>query len=296
MIEVWGVACEEPPAALPEGNRQHGITIFKEFSEVESNQARAANELLGAQVHSPYSRLVAKFDALFEGIETTLQLRTAADRLPGESLSERFNNVLHAFKIFLEHTPSDLRKRYGEGSVAETEFVAACTAEYDASFDYRLACNLRNEVEHKRDVVDVSYSAQRVSLDVVERHLNMTISDAILDDPVLRGWQAPVRTELRAHSRPIVADAVMHSLRLSVGRILARTLLAQRVGIDAAIELVRDLAADANCVGRLSLVYYHAADPDVPDSRMTMQITPLQLDAATVIETALATSERLLNP
>jgi hypothetical protein len=294
LTDVWGIGCEEIPADLPDGRRRHGITMRRILNGAEVEAARSANDLLAEEINGPYGRLMDKFADLFEGIDATLRLTTPADRLAGDSLPERFNTVLHAFKTFLDHTPSSLRRRYGRGSAVEGVFVAACTEEYDTAFAYRLSYNLRNEAEHKRDVIDVSYGGRLTADGSVRRNVRMTIANAILDDPVLDRWQPRVRLELRAHARPVSADELMRVLQISTARIFAKTLLAQRAGIETAIAAVRLLSAEADCKGRPVLIRYGPPDPSVPDATTTMHISPLQTEAADVVETALADSGRLL--
>jgi hypothetical protein len=292
--DLWGIGCEEVPVDLPDGRRRHGITIRRVLTDTEVEVAQAANSLLAEQVNSPYARLMHQFGQLFDGVDATLRLTNAAERLEGDSLQQRFNNVLHAFKTFLDHTRSGLRRRYGKGSAVEDEFIAACAAEYDTTFEYRLCYNLRNEAEHKRDVVDVSFGGRLNQDGSVQRHVSMTLAKAIVEDPLLKRWQAPVRRELRAHPQPIQADQLMQDLQLCIGRIFAKTLLAQRTGLEGAIASIRELSRQAECDGRPALIHYGPPDAGIPKATRMVQITPLQTEAGDVIERALADSEHLV--
>jgi uncharacterized protein (DUF4415 family) len=294
LLGRWGVGCEGQAIDREDGTRQHDLTLVRLLEEDETDGVMAATALLHRQVNSPYNRLDEKFTAFFSGIDEAHDALSRRDGRP-PPLQERFAEVLTAFRVYLNRTPSVLAELHGAKSAVERAFKSACTAEYDRLFDYRLAYNLRNESDHRTDVVDVSFKARVTGPQSSEQLVTITINNDVLDHAMTDDrWQARVRKELATHPRPISGEELLRALHTSVQRILAKTILAQRASIEAAIVTVRAVAGEIECDGERVLMRYGRPDPDFPGARQKLQMQPVQTRAADTLEKALEDSEKLL--
>jgi hypothetical protein len=287
----WIVAC------LGSGvETKHDITEVRPLTDAEAAEALRANSLVHSvtTARSPYGKFEARLDAFEQGVSDAIaSMESGPLQRPDPPLDQRFSDVLHAFKVFLDHTPHRLRKAFGKSSPAETAFREACGAEYDHAFEYRLAYNLRNEAEHRTDVLSVNY-AKSIGTPARVRAViaNDVIENAIRDTK----WQARVRRELKDRVGPIGAPDLLVVLRGCVQRIYFRTLLAQRREIEEAIATSERLAQDVDCAGELALVGYGPPDPEILGAQFSLKIQRLGIEAAALISAALPDGERLLWP
>ena len=91
--------------------------------------------------------------------------------------------------------------------------------------EYRPAWNLRNETEHRTDVLRVTFGKALGQPARVET----VISDEVLNNALEESkWQARVRKELKERPRPIDAQDVLRVIRGCCQRIHFSALLAHR--------------------------------------------------------------------
>ncbi len=258
--DARGLGCEDPAGELPDGRRQHELTIKRVMTDEEWAAAQEVNGLLSSLVNTSYNRLMSRIEFFFAGIEEVLKVLNRREaRSPDPPLRERFSEALFALRTFQDHMPHDLRKLFGGDRAAAADvFQAACSTEYDRSFEYRLGHNLRNQAQHKQDVIEVKYHVSVVPPDGVERRVDTIVSEGLLDQAISGGgkWQARVREELKTRDRPIRADQLLRSLQVSAARIMASTMVARRDEIERAIAEVRKLATEADCTGHPALMHY----------------------------------------
>ncbi len=292
----WGLGCNEKSQG-DTGGVHHDLRVRRYLVDDEERPVLQANDLLYALTNSAYNRLAHKLDEFFEGIELLRRFMETQEPAPEPGLRERFGDVLYAFRVYLDHTPNELKKLFGSGSAAEREFRTACSSEYDGWFEYRLSYNLRNEAQHKRDVVTVTYGSTVVGVGLVDRRVEISVSDAVLNEALQNDkWQARVRRELEDHPRPIRADDLLRALQASVTRILAKTLLAQRDQIADAITLVRSLANEAKCKDEAVLIRRKPRLDNSSAAQLRLDLRPLEIRAAEIIEKALGELQRSLWP
>jgi len=284
----WIVAC------LSRGSTtDHEMNQVRSLTPDEAADALKANALLHAltTADSPYGRLEARLDQFDLGVSSARQSMEAGGLRTSPPLGERFGDVMSAFGRFINQSPHRLRAVFGRASAGERAFLAACKTEYDRAFEYRLAWNLRNETEHRTDVLRVTLGqalGQPARVDTV-------ISDEVLNNALKdTKWQALVREDLKERTRPIDAHDVLRVIRGSCQRIHFSALLAHRGEIERALEIVRELAYAAKCDGQLALVSARPPDVSVPGSRLTMTIQYLETKAADILAAALTEGELLL--
>jgi hypothetical protein len=296
VLQRWSLGCEGSTRNLADGTRHHDLTLIRVLEELESERVLAAAELLHRQVNSPYNRLNDKFTALFAGIDQAKEVFASRGGKPPD-LRDRFAEALTAFRIYLNHIPPWLREQHGEHSAVEAAWKRACAEEYDRSFEYRLAYNLRNESDHRSNVIDVTFKARVTGPQSAVRQVTVSLNEEVLNRAASdQHWQARVREELRTHPRPIHADELMRSVYASLQRILAKTILAEREGIDSAISTVHTLTRNVDCDGTLVLMRYALAGPDWPRTTQELTIQPVPTGPVKVMEKALAEAAKILWP
>jgi len=287
----WIVACLGPGT-----DTAHDLREVHALTSAEAAAALNANGMLHSitSPDSPYGRLESHLDAFDRGVADAINSMEKGPLVrPDPPLNERFNNILNAFRVFLDHTPHRLRTQFGRQSATEEAFRTACSQEYDRAFEYRLAYNLRNASQHRSDVLQVTYGKRLGSAPRVEATISDEVLDAALKDTK---WQARVRTELKAYSRPIQAADLLLVLRGCVQRIFFRTLLAERSAIETAVHTIQALAEGVACAGELAFVASALPDSEIPAARVKLKIQRLELEAANTVAAALREGERLVWP
>ncbi len=296
LIEHWGLGCEGKPSDLADGTRQHDLTHARLLDADEEARILAGAALLHRLTNSPHNRLEDKFKAFFSVLEEAKEALSKRDAKPPD-LREAFAETLTAFRVYLNHMPPWFREEHGKDSEVERVWKRACSEEYDRSFDYRVAYNLRNESDHRSDVVDVRLSARVTGPQSSERRVSITLRDDVLDRAIADGrWQARIRQELRTHPRPVIADDLLRSLYRSVDRILARTLLAQQQSIEDSIQTVRSAAASFECDGNPVLMRFSVGEEGWPRTTQSLKMQSLPIGAADILERALEDSASILWP
>jgi hypothetical protein len=284
----WTVACISSGVDI-----DHDVKVLRSLTAAEATTARYSNELLASITshESPHSRFESRMDQFDQAIADAITSMNDGVRYrPAPPLTQLFSETLAAFNGFLNQMPHWLKKQFGVGSAAVAVFRRACTVEYDRAFEYRLAYNLQNETRHRTDVLHVTYGKRYGA----SARVDAVVSDEILDHAINDNkWRALVRKELKSHARPIRAADLLVVLRGCVQRIYFQSLLAERPGIEEAIEIVKGLAKGVECAGDLALVAQGPPPPDLPSSKMTLRIQNLQLKAARLLQGALPQGERL---
>jgi len=64
------------------------------------------------------------------------------------NLNRHIMNSLSAVRTFLDHSETNLKKRYGKDSQRVKRFKDACSSAYDNSFSYRFLYKLRDYAQH----------------------------------------------------------------------------------------------------------------------------------------------------
>jgi hypothetical protein len=64
------------------------------------------------------------------------------------NIDRRLRSFFSEFRVFLDYTETKLKRRYGADSEQVAAFKAACSRQFDRSFDYRFVYRLRNYALH----------------------------------------------------------------------------------------------------------------------------------------------------
>jgi hypothetical protein len=212
----------------------------------------------------------------------------------GQSTSEltppirsRFDDLLSAFRRFVDRTPHALSQRYGSKSREITTFKQATSHEFDNEFAYRFIYHLRNYSDHKGSPISRIKQASRVTSDGTVEH----DFDVLFDSATLlpnHDWHKRVREDLRRINGEFSAVITVDSLLYSCGRIHCKSLLAQEVSIVAAIENIRILANETPSDSDFGPVFIRIKPQELisrPISPFTVMV--IRTDLADVAEAAL---------
>ncbi len=213
----------------------------RDLSDAERDALVAAADLIDRlTIKNPYFALERAHQ---RWADTFIRCRNAAtapttlatERLLHHDLPSAVNGVLSEFRGFVDRVDRWIGDALG---VAARDAVRQqASAEYDASFDYRVASNLRNTAQHRASVVAVSLSSSEIAPGVVVDDLRVTVAPGAVDHK----WQARVRAEVEARDgEPIDVVDMLKGVMRSCERIVARLLLEAEPATAPVVRLVLD--------------------------------------------------------
>ena len=107
-------------------------------------------------------------------------------------------NYLSAIRTFLDHSETNLKKRYESDPQRITSFKNACSKEYDNNFSYRFVYELRNYVQHcGMPLGSLALGASLVNpvTNKAKRVMEVKfVRDELLEDSK---WKAQIRDEIQ---------------------------------------------------------------------------------------------------
>ena len=109
-------------------------------------------------------------------------------------------NFLSAFRTFLDHTETNLKRRHGTNSERLAAFEAATSNAFDSSISYRFLSQLRNYVQHcgmpvGKISIHVDFDEEKNQ--PVSQYLELLFSrDLLLSN--FKGWHKMVMPDLEA--------------------------------------------------------------------------------------------------
>ena len=122
---------------------------YGKFVEARAKVSYYSNRMT---IYEGFYRNAKEFFATLRGIikqgvtvEMPDDLMQASNML---EINRRLLNVLMLFRTYLDHTESELKRRYGEDSDRYKQFQMATANEYDSNFPYRFMYKLRNFAQH----------------------------------------------------------------------------------------------------------------------------------------------------
>ncbi len=178
------------------GGASAKILGLVELSQNEFDALREANTALGRyrQQISFLNLVLWSFEDYIrfqeELLITGIGRSEASLRAPELDLNRRLMNFLSAVRTYLDHTETDLKRRFGEDSERYTRFEKLTNRLYDSWFSYRFLYKLRNFVQHCGLPLDsLSHTSTHNS-----RALSVTVSRSrLLTD---FDWGAALRGEI----------------------------------------------------------------------------------------------------
>ena len=116
------------------------------------------------------------------------------------SINRHLMNFLSAFRTFLDHTETNLKRRHGTNSERLAAFEAATSNAFDSSISYRFLSQLRNYVQHcgmpvGKMSIHVDFDEEKNQ--PVSQYLELLFSrDLLLSN--FKGWHKMVMPDLEA--------------------------------------------------------------------------------------------------
>jgi hypothetical protein len=183
-----------PQLGIVEGKNFTTVREFAEYEEYNKASERLADFSNDRQLftivcwnYDDYNNLLKKYsEELMRNPSTMDRLRLDAIVL---DINRHILNYLSAVRSFLDHSETNLKKRYGPDSERVSRFTAACSNAYDNHFSYRFLYKLRNYAQHcGMPVGRVQFSKQ-----LVDRHtkkVRYTLSLYFSRDSLLSKYDA----------------------------------------------------------------------------------------------------------
>ena len=266
--------------------------VLGPMPEAERQRLEHASRLLLAiGPMSPYAALHDQF-RLFEQVVAEVE-QAPLDRVQLQGavvmrFGSAMDNVLFAFRAFLDRTAHHLSGLYGKDSAQLLAFKKAQSEEYDRYVEYRLCYKLRNMSQHVGHVISrVRTRGERdgtgvmgvVSFEVIMEPQKLL---ATYDD-----WGIHVRSDLEEMDDDIQVKDLVVGLETSCKTLMAHLLLAQADAVAEAISCVRSVAA--NCGGGegnapMSILIKRGDLPVPSDGRLESTFEPVPVELADLAE------------
>jgi hypothetical protein len=165
-------------------------------------------------------------------------------------------NLLGSMRTFLDHTETDLKRRFGKDSPQTAAFKKECSRQYDCHFAYRFLSKFRNYAQHCGLPVGIFSVTQRShprppsqspskSRSHSFGHQEITLSvdpRGLLED--FPGWGAKVRGELEKKTGKLELVGLLRQLHRSVHIIHSRVQNATRKLLRSEIRLANSLVRE----------------------------------------------------
>lgn len=132
-----------------EALRELSDTEYEEYEEARKRLIRFSR---GQQLftivrlnYDDYENLLKQYIEEYTKNPQMFQLRMERMAL---NINRHIMNYLSAVRTFLDHSGTNLKRRYGSSSQRVKRFKDACSNAYDKHFSYRFVSELRNYVQH----------------------------------------------------------------------------------------------------------------------------------------------------
>lgn len=204
------------------------------------------------------------------------------------TIRRKFDDVLSAFRRFIDRTAHLLSQRYGPDSREVLVLKQGMSNEFDNEFAYRLMYHLRNYSEHRGTPIARIAQASRLTPEGRTEHT----LDVLLDSRELLldyEWHRRVRADLARingeFSAVVTVDALLHAC----GRVHCKALTAQEADITAAAAGVQALAGRIATDDILGPVLLQAKPGELTSRQVTspLNIAPIRTDLAELAKVAL---------
>lgn len=137
---------------------KENITAIRELSDIEYEEYEKATKCLFdfSRDQQLYAITLLNYDDYLNILKQYFQDYAKTPRainwIMMEKMALNINrhllNYLSAVRAFLDHTTTNLKKRYGTHSNRYKRFKDACSKAYDSNFSYRFLYRLRNYAQH----------------------------------------------------------------------------------------------------------------------------------------------------
>lgn len=273
------------------GESDHGIKSLRDLADDEYGRYTEACSTLGRffKRHSYVLalRMHKEFIRAYQAHARHLADAAASRGTPqarGDvvfDINSRLALWLEAFRLFLNHTETDLKRRHGEDSAQWRTWATSKGWMFDHVFAYRFMYHLRNFLHVDMPRTDIKLTSAEVSPGVVETELEVTFRR----DDLLRGkdWHARVAADLAAMPERFAVLPLALDLQRAIDELLRTLIEMELPGARSAATVIDALAAEALSgpgVGETNaqpiVLSGISQDPDTKQLRLSIQHIPVE--------------------
>ena len=202
MTPVLGIICEK------KGIRSVRELSLAEYEEYRQATKRLNNFLKDQELMVTVQRDYDEYKNLLRPYAVEYSKGVTPQLLPMGTLPSEVNkyikNFLYSIRTFLDHTETNLKRRYGKNSERFNDFKKACSEAYDNNFSYKFIYKLRNYVQH----CGMPPSQLNFSKKIIDRQaqkIGTAIQISLDRDELLTKyeWTTTVEAELRQQPEKI---------------------------------------------------------------------------------------------
>jgi hypothetical protein len=274
--------------------------VGRPIADAEYDAYRSAVELLEQTLSkSPFAafqeRCMEFMRATSEALEAYKTGQSTTPLTP--AIRSRFDEMLGAFRRFIDRTAHLLSQRYGPDSEVVRVLQRAMAHEFDNEFAYRFMYHLRNYSEHRgTPIARIRQASKLLPGGQVEYDLDVLFdSRKLLPD---HDWHRRVRADLVEINGEFSAVVTADALLYACGRIHCKVLLAQEADLEAAAAGIDGLAiriATDDVVGP-ALLHIRPEELTAPRPTSPFNITAIRTDLVEVAVVALRQAHELVDP
>lgn len=226
------------------------ISQQKSISENERSRLSTNLALLREVTQgSAYHRLNEKYEDFCLHIEKIIEHSKTKKFNPKdlESIFEKIDDLLSAFRAFDDKTSHKLSLRYGKKSKEFAFFKEALSFEFDNVFAYRLCSQLRNYSQHAGSPITNIKSHSYLEGDQPKSTLSITLDSEKLLEGYSK-WNSRVKEELKKINGPLDLVLILDALMNSCSRAYSKYLISQEDAVNQAqqeiISVIGQLESD----------------------------------------------------
>ncbi len=291
---VWhlGSTQRRPPA------NPRIYNVGAEIADAEYDSYRSAVELLEqALTKSPFAAFQMRCTDFMRASWNALEAFKAGQSTTTLTpvIRSSFEDVLSAFRRFVDRTAHLLSQRYGPDSKEVRALKRAMSLEFDEEFAYRFMYHLRNYSEHRgTPIARIKQTSTLMPGGRLEHELDVLFdSRKLLSD---HEWHRQVRADLAGingeFSAVVTVDALLHAC----GRVHCKALLAQEDRIRVAAAGIQTLSGRIATDEVFGPVLLQARPSELIARQISspLNITAIQTDLAEVAGVALREAHELI--
>jgi hypothetical protein len=236
----------------PDGNTDAGIDatdpISDEYAASLGEAIASIRRYARQQSFSVVTRNYENFRRIFDGAIT--KFFADGRTPPGDASEVMFDltasllNWLLAFRLFVDHTASDLSRRFGKKSPERIVFDDATSAEYDSVFSYRLMYRMRNYAQHAgMPAHGLNLSSRLVPTDDGSEYVQQSLSFFFDRDGLLRNfkkWGPQVTAELLKQAEHLEVEPHVSATMDALNRIMRKVVEVEMPSLLSSARMMRE--------------------------------------------------------
>jgi hypothetical protein len=183
------------------------------------------------------------------------------------NINRRLRSFFSEFRVFLDYTETKLKRRYGVDSEQAHAFKAACSRQFDRSFDYRFVYKLRNYALHVNlplNAMSLASGEGEFDAEDPDTHNRFAVKvdrDALLNDGF--DWGKHVRPGLESLPASFELNPIIKEAMFCLEKIHVELVCSKLAGEKRAAERIVDLAGQVTESGIPCVLRVDGPDEDI---------------------------------